>query len=275
MKKDRRLLLVFLLIALLAVGWIALTPIALAGLGTEGSNAAEASTPYGESLAIKIGSGTKTSGTASLVEVTMPSSWLVSYSDGDTQNVYEVNSTYKEQEQVTMSYTLAVTYANVDTIAATVKVKAIDKADASYYEYTIANAKSISGASPINDNGNVQKAIATHLTEITASTTSASVKYQIYCQVTAEGTVSGETLTATVAYTDFGCLAYARSTESSSAEVTPQVSVATWVENRANNIKFVVSVFDTTLGLPEGSALTIVAILSVAAAAVLVVVKRR
>ena len=37
MKKDRRLLLVFLLIALLAVGWIALTPIALAGLGTADS----------------------------------------------------------------------------------------------------------------------------------------------------------------------------------------------------------------------------------------------
>lgn len=274
MKQDRRIILVFLVIAILAIGWIALTPVFLAGAGAGGTNSAEASTPYGESLSIKIGSGTQTSGAASLVEVTMPSSWLASYSDDDSQNVYQVNTTYKSQELVTMSYTLAVTYANVNTIAATVKIKAIDALDQSMYEYTIANAKSLSGASPINDNGNVQKAIATHLTEITASVTSATVKYQIYCQVTAVGTVSGETLTATVAYTQFGKLVYLRTSESSAAEVTPTVSVAAWVENRVNDVDFVGSVFDTTLGLPEGSALTVMAVLSVAVVAILVVKRR-
>lgn len=274
MKQDRRIILVFLLIAILAIGWIALTPVFLAGGQVQGTNSADASTPYGESLSIKIGSGTQTSGAASLVEVTMPSSWLASYSDDESQNVYEVNGTYKSQELVTMSYTLAVTYANVDTIAATVKIKAIDNADASYYEYVIANAKSLSGASPINDNGQTQKAIATHLTEITASTTSATVKYQIYCQVTAEGTVSGETLTATVAYTQFGKLVYLRTSESSAAEVTPTVSVAAWVEDRAEDVEYVTSVFDTTLGLPEGSALTVVAVLCISVVIVLVVKRR-
>jgi len=157
----------------------------------------EAWTPYGESLSIRISSGSQTSGSATMVDVTTEKvgSWFASYDNGDSQNVYEVNGTYKSQELVTMSYTLVVTYANVDTIKGTVKIKAIDKADDSYYEYTIANLKSLSGSSPINDNGNVQKGIATHLTEITASTTAATVRYDIYCQVTAQGTVSGETLT--------------------------------------------------------------------------------
>ena len=275
MDKDRKLLLVILVVALLAISWIAFTPVLVAGAQTQGSNTAEDSTPYGESLSIKIGSGTQTSGSASMVDVTMPSSWLASYENGDTQDVYTVGGVYKQQELVTLSYTLSVTYANVGTIKSTVKVKAIDNSDQSLYEYTLANQKSISGASPLADDGSVEKSITAHLTEIDASTTSATINYEIYCQVTAIGTTSGETLTATVAYTQFGQLVYLKSTESSSAEVTPQVSVATWVENRANDVEYVVSVFDATLGLPEGSALTILAILSVAAAAVLVVVKRR
>jgi len=273
-KKDRRLLLVLLLAALLVIGWVAFTPVLLAGASAGATNTAEASTPYGESISIKIGSGTETSGSASIVEATVPASWLASYSDSESQNVYAVNGTYKEQEEVTMSYSLSVTYSNVNNIEATVKVKAIDKADDSFYEYTLANGKSLSGASPISDNGQVQKSITTHLGEVDASTTSATVGYQIYCQVTATGTVSGETLTATVPYTSFGCLSYVQSSESSSAEVTPQVTVATWLENRANDVDFVVSVIDSSLGLPDGSALTTAAILSVAAAAALVVKRR-
>ncbi|MFH2111756.1 MAG: hypothetical protein ABIJ47_10920 [Candidatus Bathyarchaeota archaeon] len=252
MNKDRKLLLVVAVAAMMAVGYLALTPIFVAGANASGSSTAGDSTPYGENLEIHIGSGAQTSGQASVINFVIPASWLASLSDEDTQNVYAVNATYKSQEVVTMSYSLSVTYSNVNTIAATVKVKAIDKADASMHEYTIANAKSISGASPIADNGNTQPTITQHLTDITASATSASVKYQIYCLVTGTGTVSGDTLTATVEYTDFGCLSYVRSTEASNAEVTPTVSVASWV--------------DDALGLPNGSALTIVAIVAIVAA---------
>jgi len=273
LNRDRRLLHVFLVAALLVIGWIALTPVALAGLRAERTNTAEASTPYGESISIKIGSGTQTSGTASLVEVTV-GSWVASYSDGDSQNVYTVNGTYKSQELVTLSYSLSVTHSNVQSIQATVKVKAIDVGDSSSYEYTLANQKSLSGASPISDNGQTQKSISAHLTDAGASTSGATIRYQIYCQVTAQGTVSGETLTATVPYTSFGKLVYAQSSESSSAEVTPQVSVAAWAENRVGDVRWAASVIDESLGLPGGTAVTAVAVLCVAAAAV-TVVKRR
>jgi hypothetical protein len=257
MKTNQRKLLVFSIIAILVIGYVVFTPIQLAGAQTTGSNSAEASTPYGESIGISIGSGSSTSASASIIPM------KASYSDDDSQNVYDVNGTYKSQEQVTLSYTLAVTHASVTGITATVKIKAIDNADASYYEYTIANAKALSGASPIADDGEVVKTIATHLSEITASATSATVVYQIYCQVTATGSVSGETLTATVSYTQFGCLEYTRTSESSSAEVTPTVSVASVIEYKA-------SVIDDTLGLPDGWTIQLVALASVAVAVMLV-----
>ena len=271
MEKNRKVLLVFLVIALLAVGWIALTPVLVAGGRAEGTSTAEASTPYGESISIKLGSGTETSGSASIIEVTMPASWQASYQGQDQQNVYAVNDTYKSQEQVTLEYDLTVTYTNVGSIKATVKIKAIDKGTpANFYEYTLASLKSLSGASPINDEGSTQKTISAHLTDVGGSTTDEEVQYQIYAQVTATGSVSGETLTATISYTPFGTLHYVQSSESSTADVTPTVSVAAWVENRARDVDYVVSIFDASLGLPEGSALTVVAILSVAVAVVMV-----
>jgi hypothetical protein len=257
MKTNQRKLLVFSIIAILVVGYIAFTPIQLAGAKTSGSNSAEASTPYGESIGISIGSGSSTSGSASIIPM------KASYSDDESQNVYDVNGTYKSQELVSMSYTLSVTHASVTDITATVKIKAIDNADASMYEYTIANAKALSGASPISDDGEVEKAIATHLTEITASVTGATVTYEIYCQVTATGSVSGETLTATVAYTQFGALEYTRTSESSAAEVTPTVSVASVIEYKA-------SVIDETLGLPDGWTIQLVALASVTVAVMMV-----
>jgi len=243
LKKDRRTLLLLLLILALALGlgYYALAPALAAGASAGGSSSAEASTPYGESLSIKLGGGSSTSKASILI----PASWLASYQDDDSQNVYQVNTTYKEQELVTLEYDLSVTYANVASITATVKIKAIDNADASYYEYTLANVKSISGASPISDDGSTQKSISAHLTDITASVTSATVKYQIYCTVSATGTVSGDTLTATIPYTQFGKLVYLRSSESSAAEVTPTVSVASY--------------FDEYLGLPGEALMTILA----------------
>jgi len=187
----------------------------------------------------------------------------LSYSDSESQNVYEVDGTYKSQEQVTLSYSLSVSYSNVENIQATVKIKAIDSGDNSYYEYALASSKTLSGSSPISDSGSTQKSITQHLTDIDASLTGATVNYQIYCQVTATGTISGDTLTAEVAYTQFGSLEYQRSTESSSAEVTPTVSVASILDTKASAI-------DSAIGLPEGVTLKLVALGCVAGALLVV-----
>jgi len=95
-------------------------------------------------------------------------------------------------------------------------------------------------------------AILAHLTSIGGSTTSETVQYQIYAEVTATGTISGDTLTATIAYTPFGTLVYEQSSESSAASVTPTVSVASFL--------------DDALGLPGETIMTTLAIMSVAAA---------
>jgi len=183
----------------------------------------KAETPYGESLEIKLNVGGQTTSESA--------SWLASYQDSTSQNVYTVNGVYKSQEQVTLSYGLSVSYANVENIKATVKIKAIDSSDSSSYEYVLANAKSLSGASPISDSGSTQVSITQHLTDAQASTTSATINYEVYCQVTATGTVSGQTLTATIPYTQFDSLTYEQSTESASADVSPTVSVASWQED--------------------------------------------
>lgn len=245
MFKDKRKLLVIALLVILA-GYLLYQPLMLAGAGIYGTTGASAETPYGEKLEIEIGTGAETSGTASMIQ-----RWTSSYQDGESQYVYEVNGTYKSQEQVTLSYSLAVTHANVETIKATVKIKAVES---TYdHEYTLASQKSLSGSSPINDNGQTQRTILEHLgTDIGCSTDSATVQYQIYAQVTATGTISGDTLTATVDYTQFGALSYVRSQESSAAEVTPQVQVASYIEEY--------------LGLPGQPTLSIVAVGAVVAA---------
>ena len=267
MDKNQQKILVFSLIAILLVAYIAFTPVTITGATTTGSNTAEASTPYGESIGITIGSGSTTSGEASIIDLTKVASWIASYSDSDSQNVYDVNGTYKSQEIVTLSYSLSVTHSSVSNIQTTVKIKAIDKdTSANNHEYTLANAKTISGASPINDNGNTQPTISQHLTSIGGSTTSETIQYQIYCQVTATGTVSGETLTATVNYTPFGTLEYTQTSESSTAEVTPTVSVASIIQYKASAI-------DNLIGLPEGWTIQLVAIASVTVA--IMVVKKQ
>jgi len=267
MDQTKRKILVFSLIAILVIGYIAFTPVTIAGASASGSNTAEASTPYGESIGITIGSGSSTSASASIIDAAK-ASWLASYSDSESQNVYDVNGSYKSQEQVTMSYSLSVTYSSVTNIHATVKVKAIDKGTpTNYHEYVLANDKSLSGTSPISDNGQTQPSISTHLTDIGGSTTSETVQYQIYCQVTATGSVSGETLTATVNYTPFGTLEYTRTSESSAAEVTPTVSVASVIEYKASAI-------DNLVGLPEGWTIQLVAITCVTVALALAVKRR-
>jgi len=182
----------------------------------------KAETPYGESLEIHLDVGGETSSESA--------SWMASYQDSESQNVYTVDGVYKSQEKVTLSYSLSVTYANVENIKATVKIKAVDNSDSSSYEYILANSKTLSGASPITDSGSTQVSITQHLTDIQASTSGATVNYEVYCQVTATGTVSGQTLTATIPYTQFDSLTYEKSTESASADVSPTVSVASWID---------------------------------------------
>jgi len=180
-----------------------------------------AETPFGESIDINLDVGGETSGTTS---------WLTSYQDSTSQNVYTVDGTYASQELVTLAYSASVTYANVENIKITVKIKAIDQSDQSSYEYILANAKPLSGASPISDSDSVQKSITQHLTDCEASTSDATINYDVYAQVTATGTISGQSLTATIPYTNFASKHYVQSSESASAEVTPQVSVASWTE---------------------------------------------
>ena len=247
MDKNRRILLIFILLLTLggAIYFVTLNPALVSGALVGLTSEAEATTPYGESLSIELTSGSSTSAAASWLN-----SWYASYDDTDDQDVYTVNSTYKSQEEVTLEYSASVPYANVDSITITVKIKAIDKdTPANFNEYTLANAKGISGATPISDSGDTTPSIVQHLTDIGGSTTSETVQYQIYAQVQGTGTISGDTLTAEVAYTSFGTLVYAQSSESSTVEMTPTVSVA--------------SIIDTGLGLPEGSSLTALAIVSV------------
>jgi len=258
---KQKQILVFSIISILIIAYIFFTPVQLAGATQQGSNTAEASTPYGESIEIQIGSGSTTTGQASIIDVAK-TSWQASYSDTDSQNVYDVDGTYKSQEQVTLSYSLSVTHSNVESITTTVKIKAIQNdTPTNYNEYILANTKTLTGTSPITDNDQTQRTISEHLaTDIGAPASGATINYQIYCQVTATGTVSGETLTATVNYTEFGSLTYTRTSESSSAEVTPTVSVASIIEYKASAI-------DTTLGIPQGWTISTVAITCILVAA--------
>ena len=255
---DNRRILVFLLLAAIMVGCLAYYlgyPQMILGASTGGTSAAEDSTPYGESISITLGSESSTSGTASIM-----ASWLASYQDNDQQDVYEVNSTYKSQEIVTIEYDLDVTYSNVNTIKATVKIDALDKSTpANHHEYTLANEKPLSGTSPISDDGSTAPSIIAHLTDVGGSTTDETVQYKIYCQVTALGAVSGETLTATISYTAFGTLQYVKSSESSTADVVPAINVTSWL--------------DEMLGLPGETVLTTLAVMTVAAT--VIIIRRR
>ena len=187
--------------------------------GGEYSQSAE--TPYGENLEINLNVGGETSS---------ESSWLASYSDSASQQVYTVDGTYASQEQVTLGYSASISYSNVENIKITVKIKAIDSDDSSYYEYVLANAKSLSGSSPISDSGSTQASISQHLSDCDASTSDATIYYQVYAKVTGTGTISGATLTAEIPYTQFASKHYVQSTESTSADVSPTVSVASWTE---------------------------------------------
>jgi len=182
----------------------------------------QAETPYGESLEIELTAGGETeAGT---------SSWLAAAAS-TSQNVYTVNGTYKSQEQVTLSYSLSVSYSNVGSITnVETSITAVDTADQSSYKYVLASNKTLSGASPISDSGSQTVTITQHLTDAGASTTSATIEYKVYCKVTAVGSISGATLTAEIPLTKFTALQYQQSTESASADVTPTVSVASWAE---------------------------------------------
>ena len=239
MTKGQKWLLVLLLVCIVAggVAYYLMTPRVVAGAKSTYSTTASDETPYGEKIEIHLDTGTETQGQAS---------WMASYSETASQNVYTVDGTYADQEQVTLSYSLTVTYSNVENIKATVKIKAVDDSDSSYYEYVLASAKSLTGTSPISDSGSTTRSIVDHLTDCDASTSSATIKYHIYCKVTGTGSISGETLTAEIPYTQFCSHSYQQSTESATAEVTPTVSVASWLD---------------ALNSPEGAAVVVSVVL--------------
>jgi len=247
MTRGQKWLLALLIVCIVGVGagyYYLFTPRAVPGASSSATNEASAETPYGERLEIRLNTGTETSGSAS---------WLASYSDSASQQVYTVDGTYADQEQVTLSYSLTVTYSNVNNIKATVKIKAVDQADSSYHEYALASNKALSGASPISDSGSTTRSIVDHLTDCDASTSSATIKYHIYCKVTGTGAISGETLTAEIPYTEFCSHSYQKQTESATADVTPIVSVASWYE---------------ILNSPEGAAIIVSVALLIALVAI-------
>jgi hypothetical protein len=255
-KNKAGLIALTLLLVIVAGGaYIALAqPSFMPGASTSGTGSSSAETPYGESIEISIGGESQTSGSASWFQKNPEAvaSWFASYQDGDSQNVYTVNSTYKSQETVTIESSLAVTWSNVQSLTTTVKVKALDKGTpTNNHEYTLANNVDIQAASPTSDNWDTAPSINAHLTSVGGSTTSETVEYQVYCQVTATGTISGDTLTATIAYTPYGTLVYDQSSEANSATVTPSVSVTSY--------------YDQALGLPDGALVTMLAILVIAA----------
>jgi len=268
MNKHRPL--VFLIIAILAIaaGYAYMvygTPIPVQGATNSGSSSSTAETPYGEKLEISLGSGAETSGTASFLRLRSPeaASWFASYDDTNSQNVYQVNGTYMSQEQVTIEYSLSVTYANVASISTTVKVKAYDESNKAlnYHEYTLANAKALSGVSPIADSGSTVPSILQHLTDVGGSTTSEVVGYEIYCEVTATGSISGDTLTASIPYTHFGGFSFLQSSESSTAQVTPTISAASWEAEDPWRLSY----YDDAVGAPEGTVMSALAAMVVIA----------
>ena len=213
----------------------------VSGAAVSGETSAKAETPYGESLEIELSAGGETTGC-----------WRVAYTDSSSQNVYTVDGVYKSQEQVTLSYSLSVTYSNVQDIKIVeLYIKAVDTSDQSSFKYTLASNKALSGTSPISDSGSTTKSITQHLNDIQGSTTDCTVDYYIYCKVQGTGTVSGQTLTAEIAETKFATLHYVRETESAEASVTPSVSVASWWELAAT---------------PEGIAIIVLLILIVGVA---------
>lgn len=222
MKRKQKRLLLFSALVIIAVilAYIMLQPAAVQGAVAEATTEGHAETPFGEYISIKLGTSAQTSA----------ASWQAAVAEA-SQNVWTVNGTYKSQAQVTLGYSLQISYANVQNIQiVSLYVKAVDAADSSSYTYTLASGKSLTGASPISDSGSTQKSISTHLSEVAASSP-ATVRYYIYCKVQAQGSTSGQTLTAEVTETYFATLVYTQQTESASATVTPTVDVASLLDH--------------------------------------------
>ena len=257
MNRDRQILIVALiaLIFISAGAYVALgQPSFMPGGSVSGTSSSSAETPYGESIEISIGGSSETSGAASWFQQNPEAvaSWFASMSDSTSQDVYDVNGTYKSQEQVELSADLAVTWSNINSLSATVKIKALDQGTpTNYNEYTLANSVDIYAASPTSDSWSTTPSITQHLTDIGGSTTSITVDYEIYCEVVATGDISGDTLTATIAYTPYGTLEYTQSSESNAAEVTPSVSVSSYFDTA-----------DQAVGLPPGTMLYMTCIIA-------------
>lgn len=208
------------------------------GLIVKAVNTARSETPYGEYLEIKLDTTART----------QQASWHAATASA-SQNVWTVNGTYKSQGQVTLGYSLTVTYANVQNIQlVSLYIKAVDNADSSSYTYTLASNKPLSGSSPISDSGSTQKTISQHLSDCQASSTGATIKYYIYCKVQATGSISGQTLVAEITETWFTTLVYSQHTESTSANVTPSVTVSSWLDFLDRNSDIIVAAAIMAIG---------------------------
>jgi len=221
----KHIAILFIIIIVLGVAAYFLMPIKKEFSFSE-SFSSKAKTPYGESLEIKLNVGGKTY-QGSFIAV-----W-----ENVTQNIWLVNSTYKEQGMISFSLSLQVVGNKItDCQVENAYIKAIDTSDNSYATYVF-------GAYPISitldtsyrgswSPSTVEKTISDHLTDCGAATT-CTIKYVIYVRVTAKGEESGQTLVAEIPETHpdnpFTVLNFERETEESSVGVTPQVVVSSWL----------------------------------------------
>ena len=230
MKMNKRTLLfcaVGLAIAGL-VGWLIWSSLSAPGTGivytltSQGFSASD-STSYGESINVQL-----------KVEGQTSSSWVGSYTGSAESQVYTVDGTYYEQEQISISLSITITYSKVSGVKiVSAYIKAVDTADSSSFNpISVSNfdweANGLtSGQSKSWSYG--PKGIGTFLGECSASTSDATIDFKIYVKVQGTGTVSGETLTAEITEQKFDSHHFVLETQSTSAEATPSVSFSSWV----------------------------------------------
>lgn len=197
----------------------------------EGANRYIFSNEYGETLVIDVGvkSGGRLSGKAqisnSLYEVSG------SYISGGTNNSF---SGVADQEVISISFTVTITGTNIENPQIVdAKLKAVDSADSSYKLYSPSQALPISTSlgTPNTLTFLNNYAISTHLTDCSASTTSAKIKYYFYLEVQAVGSKSGQTLTGTINYDLYIVLQFTKNAEEGTTGVETSIGVASWINS--------------------------------------------
>ena len=185
------------------------------------------STDYGEYLDVDIDISGETSG-----------AWTGSYTQTATEQVYTVDSTYYSQQQITIKLTITITYSKVSGVTiVSAYIKAVDTADSSSFNpISVSNfdweANGLtSGSSKTWQYG--AEAISTFLSNCEASSSDATISFYVYVKVQGTGTVSGNTLTAEVAETQFQSNHFVLETQQTTAEAEPSVTFSSWVASWA------------------------------------------